>query len=162
MKAHNPGHITLNNRKLKVQRWQQLPGRIEFTAVTHGDQSGNELKDQLTAEVLTLEIEETPSVTVRPELTRHSVVGSGPTAVHRIQATLWLVAPDAVEESLEDQVQRMQREIRQLWAEIAELKAERTPAPRPKPSGLRQSLQAGTTMIEADIDMSEIDDSRTD
>ena len=155
MQPNNPGHISINQRRVKVQNWQLLPGRIALTVLIHGDQSGRELQEQLSGSDLTLEFEGQPPLNVRPELTRHSVVGSGPKAVHRIQAQLWLPQAEPKDESLEAKVDRLQMELAQLRAEVAELKAAR---PAPRPTGLRQSLHAGQTMIDTEIDTSESND----
>lgn len=158
MQAENPGHVIINTRKVKVQRWQQLPDRTLISLLVHGDQGGGEITKHLEGDSVSLEVEGSPAVDVRPELTVHQVVGSGPTSVHRIEATLWLPESESTEQSIEARLDRIQLEMKQLWEEIAELKSQQLPTPRPKPTGLRQNLMAGQTMIESEIDMDDIDE----
>lgn len=157
MQAHNPGHVIINGRRVKVQRWQQLAGRIQLTVLVHGDQTGNELKQQLANESIALKVEDSPQLSVRPELTKHHVVGSGPTAVHRIEATLLLPEADGTEASIEARLDQIQQELTHLKAEIAELKSRRRPASVSQPTNLRQRLNTGQTMMDTEIDMNDLD-----
>ena len=49
MQARKPDFVTINNRRVKVQQWRQLPDHVLLTALVHGDASGTDLLAELAA-----------------------------------------------------------------------------------------------------------------
>ena len=153
MQARAPKFVTLNNRKVKVQQWQLLPKRATLTTLVSGDAAANELLADLRTAAVSLQWDDGAPVAVRPELNHHRTAGSGPTTVHRIEATLWFrETPSAEAGHLpEDKLDRILHEIQLLRAEVAALRSERRAsnhAPLPLP--------AGQTLLDFDIDIDEV------
>lgn len=150
MQSRAPGFVILNDRKVKVQQWKLLGDRVMLTTLVHGDAAGNELVKHLRGNTITLAWEDTAPEDARPELTHYRVVGSGPTAVHRIEVTLWFAdsSPEKPALSPEDKLDRILHELQLLRAEVADLRAER----RQPGSAAVTSLAAGQTLLDFDID----------
>lgn len=152
MPARNPGFAVINNRKVKVQHWQQFADRIELTALVRGDQPGKDLVEHLKQETVSLEWDDSGAIMARPESGDHHVAGSGPATVHRISVTLWLPESAQVpERAIDDRLDQILREVQLLRREVAELRALR----RPSSASMASSLTAGQTMLDFDIDTDE-------
>ncbi len=150
MQARKPDFVTINNRKVKVQQWQLMPDRALLTALVHGHASGTELLAELGADTVTLQWDDSPEQTARPEVTHHRAAGAGPATVHRIEVTFWLTpATDThPDESVDAKLDRILRELQQLRAEVAELRGAR----RTATSSMAAPLASGRTMLDFDID----------
>lgn len=81
----NPGYVTMNGLRIKVQRWQQELHVITFTTVIRGEQMANDIVATTAAEVVTLVVDDETTVTGRPRLLNRRASGVGPTAVVRLE-----------------------------------------------------------------------------
>jgi hypothetical protein len=153
MQARKPDFVTINDRRVKVQQWRQLPDRVLLTALVHGNTTGTDLLAELRAGTVTLQWDDSPVRPARPEITHHRVAGAGPSTVHRIEVTLWLTpeAETAIDESINVKLDCILRELQQLRAEVAELRGAR----RAGTSSITAPLASGRTMLDFEIDENE-------
>lgn len=148
MQARTPVFVILNDHKVKVQQWKLHPDRATLTTLVHGDATGNELVEQLRGNAISLAWNDQAPVEVRPELIHHRVAGIGPTTVHRIEMTLWLIDAPPAETPLssDDMLDRILHELKLLRAEVAELRSQRRGS-----ASSTSPLAAGQTLLDFDI-----------
>lgn len=153
MQVRKPDYITINNRRVKVQQWRQLPGRVLLTTLVHGDASGTDLLEALHNETVDVQWDDSPARPARPEILHHRATGTGPATVHRIEVTLWLAidAETPADESVEAKLDRILRELQELRSEVADLHGAR----RAGTSSIAAPLASGRTMLDFEIDENE-------
>jgi hypothetical protein len=153
MQARKPDFVTINNRRVKVQQWQQLPDRVLLTALVHGNASGADLLTGLHTDTAMLQWDDSPARPVRPEITHHRKAGTGPSTVHRIEVTFWLPveAETHTDESINAKLDRVLRELQLLRTEVAELRGTQ----RTGTSSIAAPLVSGRTMMDFEIDENE-------
>lgn len=153
MQVRKPDFVTINNRRVKVQQWQQLPDRVHLTALVHGDASGSDLLAELGTDTALVQWDDSPARPARPEVTHHRVAGSGPSTVHRIEVTFRLPPETGTlaDDSMDAKLDRILRELQLLRAEVAELRGAR----RTNTSSIAAPLASGRTMMDFEIDENE-------
>lgn len=153
MQTPKPGYVTLNNTRVKVQQWQQFRDRVLLTTLVRGDAPGSSLLAELHNETVELQWDDSPARPVKPQVMHHRAAGSGPATVHRIEVTLWFTteAESADEDSVEAKLDRILQELRELRAEVAQLRSTR-PAGT---SSIAAPLASGRTMLDFEIEADE-------
>ena len=81
----NPGFVTMNGHRIKVQRWHQDSDAITFTTVIHGEKMGNDIVAAVKAPRVSLAIDEDTTLAGIARLLDHRASGAGPTAVVRLE-----------------------------------------------------------------------------
>lgn len=118
-----PGFVTLNNHRIKVQRWQDEPGVIAFTTVVRGEHLGQDIVDEVERGEISLVVED-QILTGLARVTDHRASGEGTNAVHRIQIRME-TKPDGVtevESAPDDKLDLILAELRLLRREVAALR----------------------------------------
>lgn len=81
----NPGFVTLNGHRIKVQRWHQDDGAITFSTVIRGEHIGNTIVSAVQTSRVSLSIDEENTLAGTARLLDRRVSGAGPTAVVRLE-----------------------------------------------------------------------------
>lgn len=148
----NPGFVTLNNHRIKVQRWQDEPGVLSFSTIVRGEHLGRDVVAEVQRGTVTLIVGE-HTFTGTARITDHRVTGAGPTAVHRIEIRMDTDtgAIDATEPTADAKLDLILAELRALRREIAILRGERA-------SGQASMLPPGTgTLLDFEIPIDDED-----
>lgn len=148
----NPGFVTLNNHRIKVQRWHDEPGVISMSTIVRGEHLGHDIVTEVQQGSVTLVVGE-HTFTGTARITEHRVTGAGTTAVHRIEIRVETEtsALDADEPSTDARLDLILAELRALRHEIALLRGDR-------PSGQAAMLPPGTgTLLDFEIPIDDED-----
>lgn len=145
----NPGFVTLNGHRIKVQRWQKDAAVLTFSTVIRGEHLGNDVMSALHETPLTLVLDEDQTYIGSARLLDRRASGAGTTAVIRleIQFTIDPGSPAITELSPEGKLDAILAEVRSLRREVASLRAEKQ---SPMASGLAPT-RPGTTMLDFEI-----------
>lgn len=144
----NPAFVTLNNHRIKVQRWHRDSNAITFTTVIRGENLGDALVSVTEAGTVELGIDDEEPLTGSIKITDRRASGAGPTAVHRIE---FHFVPDqsasAPELSSEQKLDLILKELQTLRREVATLRGIQSPQVQPGITPPRP----GTTMLDFEI-----------
>lgn len=145
----NPGFVTLNGHRIKVQRWQQDADVLTFSTVIRGEHLGNDLITALQMSPITLALDEDRTYAGTARLLDRRTSGAGTTAVIRLEILFTIDQESAASAELspDDKLDAILAEVRALRREVASLRTERQSL---TPSGMAPS-RPGTTMLDFEI-----------
>lgn len=150
----NPGFVTLNGHRIKVQRWHQEADAITFTTVIHGEHIGNTIVAAVRAARVSLSIDEENTLAGTARLLDRRASGAGPTAVVRLEVRFM---PDgesgtSVELTRDQKLDAILAELHALRQEVDALRG------RPAtPMGGVTRPAAGKTLIDFEIPIDELE-----
>lgn len=149
----NPGVVSMNGHRVKVQRWQSDANTITFTTVVRGENLANDIAATVTNSTVELIIDSEPALSGRAELLNRRVNGAGPTAVVRLEILFEIDDGNeaATELTVDQKLDAILSELHELRREVAALRSGKS-----HPSAGGSSLQRpGMTMLDFEIPVEE-------
>lgn len=148
----NPGFVTLNGHRIKVQRWHQELNSITFTTVIHGEYLGNDVVDAVETARVSLFIDEQTTLAGTARLLDRRASGAGPTAVVRLEIRFTVDGESAasIELTVDQKLDTILAELRALRHEVDQLRGR-----SPMPMGGVAPPAPGKTMIDFEIPLEE-------
>lgn len=152
----NPGFVTLNGHRIKVQRWHQDAGVITFTTVIRGEHLGNNILAFMQMPAVSLALDDETTLSGSARLLDRRMSGAGATAVVRleIQFTVEGGADAMIELTADQKLDAILAELRALRGEVAAMRGTRSLTPE---TGIAPP-RPGTTLLDFEIP---IDDEET-
>lgn len=149
----NPGFVSLNGHRIKVQRWQQNDGVLTFTTVIRGEHLGRDVVTATQLPQVSLVLDEDNSCTGAARLLDHRVSGAGSTAVVRLEIQFVVDAESgsAPELTSDQKLDAILTELRALRREVAALRDGGSPT---SASAIAPN-RPGTTMLDFEIPIDE-------
>lgn len=144
----NPGFVTLNGHRIKVQRWHQESNAITFTTMIHGERMGSDIVNATKAHNVNLTIDEETTLVGSARLLDRRVSGAGPTAVLRLEIRFTVdgESPTSIELTPDQKLDAILTELRALRREVDLLRGR-----SPMPMGGVTPPAPGKTMIDFEI-----------
>lgn len=144
----NPGFVTLNGHRIKVQRWHQENNALTFTTVIHGEQMGNDIVTAAEAARVSLSINEDTTLVGTARLLDRRASGAGPTAVARLEIRFVTDSESgsSIELTADQKLDVILAELRALRREVDSLRG-----PSPVPMGGVAPPAPGKTLIDLEI-----------
>lgn len=145
----NPGFVTLNGHRIKVQRWHQDSEAITFTSVIHGEKMGNDIVNAAKAARVSLAIDEDTTLAGTARLLDRRASGVGPTAVVRLEVRFTVdgESGSSVELTPDQKLDVILAELRALRREVDDMRGTSTSMPM---GGITPPAP-GKTMIDFEI-----------
>ena len=152
---NNPGFVTLNGHRIKVQRWHQESNVITFTTVIHGEHIGNNVVNAIETAHVSLFIDEQTTLAGSAHLLDRRMTGAGPTAVVRLEIRFSVDGESAASMELtqDKKLDMILSELRALRHEVDALRGRSA-----TPMGGATSPAPGKTMIDFAIPLEEDED----
>lgn len=149
----NPGFITLNGHRIKIQRWHRDPDAITFTTVIRGEHLGNDLVAAVQLPQVHLVMDGDTTLTGSARILDRRVSGAGPTAVHRLEMlfTFDAATNEATTLSVDQKLDLILAELRALRREVEALHNPGAPGPQ----GGIAPPSVGMTMLDFEIPVDE-------
>lgn len=145
----NPGFVTMNGHRIKVQRWHQDADAVTFTTVIHGENMGNDIVSAVNTPRVSLALDEDTTLAGTARLLDRRASGAGPTAVVRLEIRFTVdgESGSSVELTPDQKLDAILAELRALRREVDALRGKSSTMPM----GSVTPPAPGKTMLDFEI-----------